>query len=210
MKIVIFGATGGTGRPLMDQALTAGHEVVAFVRTPSKVDTEHECLSVVQGDVMNAADVERAITGDVDAVVSVIAPTKDGPKEVLSVGARNVIEAMDAAGVRRLVYMTGAGVDQPGDEPKLINHVIKFMLGLFAGDVLKHSEFAVEMVRASDLHWTVVRAPMLTDAPHSGDYRVGMVGVGTGPRLARTDAADFILSVLENESHIGEAPVVSN
>jgi putative NADH-flavin reductase len=209
MKIAVFGATGGTGLPLVEQALEAGHEVVVLVRTPSKMKIKHERLKVIQGDVMHRADVEKVITADIDAVVSVLAPSKDGPKEVLPVGAQHIIDVMKANGVDRLIYMTGAGVEMPGDRPKLMNHIIRFMLKTMAGDVLEKSERAVEKVKASDLDWTILRAPMLTNAPHSGSYRVGMVGVNTGPRLARADAADFILKSLSG-GYSHEAPVVSN
>ena len=210
MKIAIFGATGRTGLPLVEQALAAGHQVVAFVRTPDKLTVKNDRLTIVQGDVMNAADVNRAITPNVDAVISVVAPLKDSPKDMLPTALRNIIAAMRMSGVRRLIYMTGAGVDMPQDQPKLINHVIKFMLKTMAGDVLKQSEEAAELVQASGLDWTIPRAPMLQDGPHTGKYRVGWVGVGTGPRLNRADAADFILTQLNSDTYFGKAPAISN
>ena len=172
-KIVIFGATGQTGVPLGQQALATGHEVVAFVRTPSKMEIQHERLMLVQGDVLNKADVEKAVTPDVDAVVSVLAPTKNGPREVLSQGADHIIAAMHAAGVERLIYMTGAGVTQPQDQPGVFDKFIKFMLKATAGDVLEHSEMAVQRVQASDMEWTVVRGPLLTNGEKRGQLRDG-------------------------------------
>lgn len=210
MRIVIFGAAGRTGIPLVQQALDAGHEVVAFARTPSKLPVQGERLSVVQGDALNAADVERAFAGGADAVASVLAPAKGSPANLLPTAAAHIVAAMQQHGVRRLVYMTGAGVDMPGDQPKLFNHLIKFALKTLAGDVLQQSLAAVEIVRSSGLEWVIVRAPMLTDGPRTGQYRVGMVGVNTGPRLRRADAADFILKQLESGAYAGQAPVVSN
>ncbi len=210
MKLVIFGSTGGTGLPVVRQALDAGHEVVAFLRTPSKMPYNDTSLTLVEGDAMHMADVERAITPDTDAVISVLAPTKNSPSDMLPRAAQNIIDAMKNNGVQRLIYMTGAGVRVEQDQPGLIDHVIRFALKTMAGDVLKQSELGVEKVRNSGLNWTVLRAPMLTDADHSGDYRVGWVGVNTGPRLSRADAADFILSQLENEAYLHQAPVVSN
>jgi putative NADH-flavin reductase len=210
MRIVVFGATGRTGIPLVQQALDAGHDVVAFARTPSKLPLQGARLTVVQGDVMAAADVERAFAGGADAVASVLAPTKDAPANLLPTAAANIVAAMQQHDARRLVYMTGAGVEMPGDQPKLFNHIIKFALKTMAGDVLRQSVAAVEIVRSSGLEWVIVRAPMLTDGPRSGQYRVGMVGVNTGPRLSRADAADFILRQLESAAYAGQAPVVSN
>jgi putative NADH-flavin reductase len=210
MKLVIFGSTGGTGLPLVKQALDKGHKVVAFVRTPSKMPYSHDNLTLVQGDAMNLTDIEQAITPDTDAVISVLAPTKNSPSDMLPRAAQNIIDTMKNTGVQRLIYMSGAGVRVEQDEPGLLDNVIRFALKTMAGDVLKQSELGVEKVKNSGLNWTVVRAPMLTDAEHSGDYRVGWVGVGTGPRLSRADAADFILSQLEEDEYMHLAPVVSN
>lgn len=210
MKIVVFGATGRTGIPLVQQALDAGHEVVGFARTPSKMPIQHDRLTLIAGDVMNADDVQRAIPPDVDAVLSTLGPVKGSPPEMLPRAADNIIAAMQQSGVMRLIYMTGAGVDAPQDQPKFINHVIKFALKTISGDVLRQSEEAVAKVRGSDRDWTVVRAPMLTDGDYSGDIRVGWVGVNTGPRLARADAAAFMLQQAAATDHLRQAPVISN
>lgn len=213
MKVAIFGATGRTGIPLVKQALDAGHEVIGFVRSPEKMPIQHDRLTLVQGDVMNREDVDRAITPDVDAVLSVLAPVKGSPPDMLPKAVDNILAAMKRHQIDRIIYMTGAGVDAPEDQPKLFNHFIKFALKTMAGDVLKQSEMAVNKIRNSDKTWTVVRAPMLTDGEHTGQYRVGWVGVNTGPRLARADAADFMLKLLKDEqakAYLNKAPVISN
>jgi len=210
MKLTIFGATGRTGLPLIEQALGAGHEILAFVRSPQRMVIEHADLTLVQGDVMNKEDVARAITPDVDAVISVLGPTKNSPANLMAVAADNILNAMRDKGVKRLIFMTGAGVSTPGDQPRLINHIIKFSLKMLSGKVLKQSELAVKSVRSSNIQWTVVRVPMLTDAKHTGQCRVGMVGINTGPRVSRANAADFILKQLTDNTYIHESPVVSD
>jgi putative NADH-flavin reductase len=210
MKIVVFGATGRTGMPLVTQALDAGHHVVAFVRDPQKMPIQHDRLTLIQGDVMNAADVDSTVTPDVDAVISVLGPTKGNPTDMLPAAVSNILNAMNRQGVKRLIYMSGAGMDMPEDKPKLMNHLIKFALKTMAGDVLKQSELAVQKVQESNLDWTILRAPRLNDHPYSGKYRVGWVGVNTGPNLSRADAADFILKQLTSDSYMRKAPVVSN
>lgn len=210
MKIALFGASGRTGIPLVTQALAKGHEVVAFVRTPAKLTMQHAKLTVVQGDVADAAAVEQVFNAPIDAVVVALSPMKDSPPDMLARAADNIVGGMQRHGVRRLIWMTGAGVAAPEDRPKLINHLIRFALKTLAGEVLRQSEEAVRKVQASGLDWVVVRAPMLTDGPHSGTYRVGWVGVNTGPRLARADAADFMLTQLNDSTYLRQAPVVSN
>jgi putative NADH-flavin reductase len=210
MKLVVFGATGRTGLPLLQQALDAGHQVVAFLRDPSKLQITHAQLTSVQGDVTTQEDVDKAITSDVDAVISVLGPVKGSPAEMMPAAATHIVTAMQRHNVKRLIFMTGAGVAMPQDQPKLINHVIKFALKTFAGNVLTQSENAVRFIQNSDLDWTIVRVPMLVDGPHTGSYRVGWVGVNTGPRLHRADAADFALQQLHTSDYLHKAPVVSN
>ncbi|MBC8098783.1 MAG: SDR family oxidoreductase [Armatimonadetes bacterium] len=209
MKIAIFGASGRTGIPLVAQALAAGHSVQALVRTPSKFTIQHPNLTVIQGDVLNTADVARTISG-MDAVMSVLAPVKASPNDLLTKAADHILAAMQQHNVKRIIYMTGAGVEMPQDQPKLINHVIKFALKTMAGDVLKQSELAVAKVTKSDREWVIVRGPMLTNSAHTGQYRVGWVGVNTGPRLARANAADFMLKQLSGNQYLGQAPVLSD
>jgi len=103
VKLAIFGATGGTGRKLVDQSLAAGHEVVAFVRDPSKLELRHERLTIVQGDVTDPAAVERAIAG-VDAVLSALNTRRNAKGNPITVGTLHILAAMRKYGVRRLVF----------------------------------------------------------------------------------------------------------
>jgi hypothetical protein len=96
---------------------------------------------------------------------------------------------MKTHGVTRLVVSSGAGVGGEGDQPKLVNHLISFALRVAARHVLEDMTRTVHAVRGSDLDWTVVRVPMLTDDPSKGTVRVGRVGVNTGPRITRADLA---------------------
>lgn len=210
MKIVVFGASGRTGIPLVKQALAAGHQVVALVRTPAKLPIQDKNLLVMQGDVTQASDVERTIQPDCDAVFTALAPAKNADAPMLTMAAQNILNAMHKVNVRRIIWMTGAGVPAPEDQPKLINHFIKLALRLVAGPVLAKSEEAINLVRRSDRDWVVVRAPMLVDGEATGKIRVGWVGVDTGPRLVRADGAAFMLAQLTNDSYLRRAPMISN
>jgi putative NADH-flavin reductase len=212
MKLAVFGATGRTGAPLVRKALERGHEVVALVRSPQKLKEqqgEHECLRYVVGDIQDAKQVEEAISG-ADAVLSVLGPTQNKPDYEVSRGTQNIVKAMRAHGVRRLVVSAGAGVGGEGDEPKLFNRFINIALKLAARHVFEDMTRTVALVRGSDLDWTVVRVPMLTDDPGKGNVRVGYVGKGSGPRLSRDDMAEFILKQVADETHIRKSPVISN
>lgn len=209
MKLTIFGATGRTGTPLVQQALEAGHEVVALVRTPAKISIQNDRLTLVQGDAMNPVDVEKAVQG-ADALISVLGHSKDSPKDMQTVAIRNIVAAMQKYGVKRLISLTGAGVDTPQDKPKLMNHVIKFTLKVMSGNVLKDAEQHAEVIRNSPLDWVIVRGPMLNDGPHTGKYRVGWVGVNTGTRISRADVADFLLKQVSDNTYLRQAPMISD
>lgn len=209
MKLAIFGATGRTGMPLVKQALDAGHEVVALVRTPAKMPLEHKQLTMIQGDVLNIPDVEKTVQG-ADAVISVLGPSKGAPKDMQTRAIGNIIAAMQKYGVKRLVSLTGAGVPAPQDKPKLMNHLIKFALKTLAGDVLRDSERAIGLIQQSPLDWVIVRGPMLNEKPHTGTYRVGWVGVNTSARISRADVADFMLKEVTDTTYLHQMPMVSD
>jgi len=121
----------------------------------------------------------------------------------------NIISAMEKYGIKRLVSLTGAGVDDSRDRPKLANHLIKTALKLMSGHVLKDAENHVDVIRKSNLDWVIVRGPMLKDGPHTGNYRIGWVGVNTSSRISRADLADFLLKQATDTTYLGQAPLVS-
>lgn len=208
MKIVVFGATGGTGKQVVKQALEAGHQVTAFVRSPSKLDIEHANLTVFQGDVINAEKVEQAIAGQ-EAVISTLGPSRPPVPNMMETAAKNIIMAMNKHGLKRLVSTTGAGVRDPRDQPKLFDKFMKALLTLMARNVLHDSEANVNTIRASDLDWTIVRFPRLNEGPHTGEYRVGYIGKDSGSQISRADGADFILEELSKGEYLHKAPIVS-
>lgn len=208
MKIIVFGAAGGTGSEIVKQALEAGHDVTAFVRTPAKMKIQHPKLKLVTGDVLDAAAVERAVAGQ-EAIISALGPSRPPVPGMMEIAARNITAAMKMAGIRRLISTTGAGVRDPRDQPKFIDHLMKGLLTLLAGDVLRNSAANVEVIRASDLDWTIVRFPRLLDGLHSGKYRVGYLGKNSGSQLSRADGADFVLRELAEGKFIHHMPVVS-
>ncbi|MGC9348713.1 MAG: NAD(P)-dependent oxidoreductase [Anaerolineae bacterium] len=214
MRITIFGATGRTGQRLIDEALDAGYDVTAFAWTPSKLEIDHERLTIVQGDVTDADAVEQAVAfGDpgADAVLSVLGPSGNQPTYAISRGMENIVEAMKTHDVDRLVVSMGAGVSDPQDNPRLVNRILNIVLKLLAANVYRDMKRVADVVRASDLDWTLVRVPMLSDENATGKVKVGYVGdEQIGPRLTRGDLARFMLEQVTDDTYIHEAPVISN
>ena len=209
MKLAVFGATGRTGKSLVVQALGQGHEVRALARDPAKLDVSQENLLVIHGDVLNAADVAETIDG-CDAVLSVLGQTKGSPKDLQTVATRHIVAAMKTHGVTRVISLTGAGVKDPHDEPKLVDCVFGLLLATVARNVIKDADAHAVVLRQSGLEWTLVRGPRLTEGPRTGTYKVGYVGKDSGTQASRADVADFMLSQLGDDTWVRKAPMVSS
>ena len=209
VKLSIFGATGQTGRELARQALAGGHELAALARDPARLSISSAQLRVVRGDVGDRAAVSEAVRG-AEAVLSVLGPSQNKPDFGVSAGMENIVQVMREQGVRRLVVSIGAGVADPRDKPTIIHSLLFAALTVMARYVYEDMAGVAGIVRASALDWTIVRVPMLTNNPATGRVRVGYVGRGTGPRLARADMARFMLEQCMDPTYLRQAPVISN
>jgi len=221
MELAVFGATGRTGQPLIEQALERGHDVVAFVRDPAGLSAavrESDRVSIIEGDAYNGEDVERAIAGGeddpsdaVDAVVSVLGQTSDGPDDLLTEAGNNILTAMDRHGVDRFVTLVGAGVREEGESVSLGGKVMEALLKLLARAALEDARDHVEMVKDSGMRWTVVRAPRLSEDAHTGEFEHGTeLKLGMGDSASRANVAQFILDCIEGEQYIHEMPKITD
>lgn len=217
MRIAIFGATGRTGYPLVEQAVERGHEVVAFVRDATDLTStirNDNRVSIVEGDAYTGEGVERAIAGDsdpVDAVVSVLAQRSEGPEDLLAEAGRHMLAAMDEHDVERFVTLVGAGVREADESVSLGGQLMGALLELLARSVLEDARDQVELVRGSDTRWTVVRAPRLTEDAHTGEFRHGTdLTLGMRDTAARANVAEFILNCLEEDLYVHEMPKITD
>ena len=217
MRIAVFGATGRTGQPLVEQAVEREHEVVAFVRDATGLPStfrNDDRVSTVEGDAYTGEGVDRAIAGDgdpVDAVVSVLGQTSDGPDDLLTEAGRHIRSAMNQRDVKRLVTLVGAGVREEGESVSLGGRVMNALLKLLAGSVLEDARTHVESIKRSDTRWTVVRGPRLTEDAHTGKFRHGTdLSLGMRDTAARANVADFIIDCLEDDLYVDEMPKIAD
>jgi putative NADH-flavin reductase len=194
MKLTVFGATGGTGLQVIDQALAAGHEVRAVVRDPARLAPQRPGLEVVVADVMDPSAIEEAVAGR-DAVISAIGSRNGrGRTTVCTDSARSIVTAMHRTGSRRLIVVSGTGPFDEGEGPGM-----RYVIKPIGRRLLKHvfADF-VEMekvVRASGLDWTIVRPPRLTDKPLTGNYRTRRdINMHRNFAVSRADVAHLILA----------------
>lgn len=201
MKIIVFGATGGVGRHVVNQALQAGYEVTAFVRDLTKLQIENDHLHVVHGDATNAEEVSAAIAGH-DAVVSCLGSNKMVAKSTqLEEMTQHIVAGMEAHHVKRIVYTASAGINNelPGVGGKMVMKMLQ--------NVLTDHRHAVDLIQAhKDLQYTIVRPLGLTNDDYTGEYREAKEGVPENARnIPRADVAHFILKALGDDTYIGES-----
>ncbi|RPH37972.1 SDR family oxidoreductase [bacterium] len=205
MKILVIGATGGTGREIVAQALARGHDVTAFVRKPGRLAAGHERLVVAEGDVLDYNSVERAVRGH-DAVLSALGHKRWFIKTaILSEGTKNVIKAMEQHGVRRLICETSLGIGDSRGQLGL--YYTLFVIPFITYFYFKDKERQEQLIRESSLDWVLVRPGQLTNGPKRGTYRHGS-DVGSfvlTKRISRADAADFMLGQLTDNSSLRQA-----
>jgi putative NADH-flavin reductase len=207
--VLIIGATGGTGRQLVQQALGQGHEVTAFVRNPEKLKIEHANLRTIQGDVLDYPSVESAMQGQ-NAVVSALGHRRFfWPTKILSRGASNIMRAIESCGVRRLICESSLGVGDTVGRLGLPATLlfVPLILPFYLWDRIRQEALIADNI---DIDWVIVRPATLTNGPARGRYRHGFnVGNYIWPRrISRADVADFMLRQLNDDTYVGTAPGV--
>jgi putative NADH-flavin reductase len=203
-KIAVFGATGGTGRQIVEQALAQGMQVTALVRDPSKLPIQNALFKVVKGDVLDRSAVESTVSG-VDAVFVSLGNTANNPDMVVSQGTAMVVTAMQAAGIRRLIVISSLGV---GDSKDHIPLFFKAIIATALRKAFQDKEAQEKLVMASRLDWTIIRPSGLSDGPATGSYRSGDVKA-TGNTVARADVAAFALAQLQSDQYLHKTPGIA-
>lgn len=210
MKIVVFGATGHVGNLFVNQALNAGHDVVAYVRNPKKIRIEDKKLSMVVGDLENTQKIDEAIKG-ADAVVSVVGPLGRQDTLIFAPAYESIIASMKKNGVKRLIALGTPSVPDAHDRFNFVFWALTFGVGLLIHHGYTDMKTLGQDIRESGLDWTIVRVPLLTNEPKKGKVTVGYFGNGvTNFRLSRSDFVDFLIQQLTNKTYIGKAPAISN
>jgi len=205
---LIVGATGGTGRQLVAQALEHGYEVTVLVRDPSRLQVVHPRLTVVQGDVLDAGSVEAAMRGQ-EAVLCALGHKRYFyPTRILSEGTRNILRSMETHGVPRLVCETSLGIGNSAGRMGLYYtlFVIPVILPFYFWDKTRQER----LIARSHVEWVIVRPGVLTNGDKRGQFRHGPRAGSflLTVRISRADVADFMLSQLASDTYLRTAPGV--
>jgi putative NADH-flavin reductase len=185
MNLVVLGATGRTGRLVVEEALAAGHAVTALVRSPEKLTTTNSNLRVVMGQATEPSAVAGAIEG-ADAVIS----TLGGKGSVITDSTRAIVAAAHTTGVRRVVVLSTFAAERDR-----LDTATRLLTGIGMGATLRDKSAGEEILRRSDLDWTIIYASLLSDGPASGSVVVLPDGAkrGLSQKISRADLAVWIV-----------------
>jgi putative NADH-flavin reductase len=207
MRIALFGATGGTGRAVIDRALQAGHQVKALARQADKL-LPRDGLTVVQGDAMVAEDVARTMA-DSDAVVVALGNSQNAfallfgarrttPRDICEAGTRNILAALGDGDDRSVIVVSAFGVGATRDKLPLM---FKLFYRLVLREQIADKERQEALLRASNANYIVIQPVALTDKPASGKWTATLDGTLGGSEVSRHDLAAVVLSELTAKTH---------
>lgn len=206
MKLLIFGATGATGRALVAQALEQGHIVSAFARNPVGVTKKHDRLSIIQGNIIDYSSVQRAVKGQ-DAALSALGIKILKKNTIISDGTKNIINAMEKYGVKKFVCQSSLSIGDSKAQQKQLGLLYNIILIPFLlRNMFQDKEVQERYIMESNLDWIIVRPGILTNGPRTCVYRsFSPNDTSIGSKISRADVADFMLKQLSENTNIHKA-----
>ncbi len=208
MNLIIFGASRGVGRCLVEQALAQGHDVTAAVHNPAAMQMTHERLRVVRCDVLNAKSVKHALAGR-DAVFCTLGSDAKGPLTLYSEAAHNIGQGMQPHQVSRLIFLSNFGV--LGETAQdLRGTALLFLINRVVRHTLADHRRAQDEIQGHVPEWVVVRPMVLRNKPFTGRYRIAVDGLPVrGMSIARADVADFMLRQAASNDYLYKVPAIA-
>ena len=208
MKLVIIGASRGVGKALLDCAVQEGHDIRVLARSPERVGGYPENVEIIKGDILDLETLKQAVAG-ADVVCSCIGvPITFSKVDVFSRGARNIIEAVGKNDGQRYITVSGIGAgESKGHGGFLYDAIFK---PLFLKTIYEDKDREEELLKKSDIAWTIVRPAGMTNGKRTGNYRVidDLTGV-TAKRISRHDVADFMLKQAVEPTYVGKAVLLT-
>ena len=204
MKVIVFGATGHTGRQLVEQLVRAGQQVTAFARTPGKVNTFSGKVKVVQGDATDPAGVRRAVKGQA-AVFHALAQGVTEKSNIQTIFAANLIQAMEAEGVKRLIMLSALGSGDSWDQASLL---VKFVHKVALKNFFADKEQAEAKIIQSSLNYTLIRPAVLSNGKRRGNVKASLKKGRLKQRISRADVAAFMIEQLDDRKWERKAPLI--
>ncbi|MFF8392050.1 NAD(P)-dependent oxidoreductase [Streptomyces sp. NPDC016172] len=208
MKLMILGATGPTGRHVVESALRSGDQVTAMVRNPAALGDLAERLTVVTGDATSRRDVAAALAGQDTVIAALGRGNSVAADDLFTRSSAAVIAAAEEAGVSRLVWLSSFGV---GHTLAWSSPTQKLIYRTLLRSIYANKEIADGHIRSSGLEWTVVYPTRLTHGPAKGTYRTGdRLPMKGNPTISRADVAAFMHQAAHSGEWIRRTAVISD
>ncbi len=197
-KIIVFGATGGTGKQVVKQALENGYHLTVIVRNPVAFDMQHSQLEIINGDVLQSPTFENELEGR-DAVISCLGTGKSTkPTTVYSTGIENIISAMNKASIKRLICISAGALYTNKEMGFFIRTLTKLVLQKILKEPYADMRLMETKVEKSRLDWTILRPARLTNKSFTGKYRVAVNSHNKRPfSISRADLAEYMLNSID-------------
>ncbi|MEQ4510870.1 MAG: SDR family oxidoreductase [Dickeya sp.] len=212
MKLSLFGATGPTGKHIIEEALKQGYSLSVYTRDARKLDAFAGKVDVVVGDLQDSEAIAKCVRG-ADAVISALGPNSlkvQGDKPVMH-GLTNIISAMKQMGVSRLIQISTAAYRDPRDGFTLKAHAFVLLFRVIVPKAYEDIKATGELIANSGLDWTLVRIPNLKDGPANGQVDVGWYGrTRLSMKLSRGNLAKFLVDQVANKTFVRAAPGIAN
>lgn len=211
MKVIIFGATGGIGKHAVKHALEKGYEVTAFVRNSTKIKEKAENLKVVEGQIDDPVAVKEALKGQ-DAVIWCVGIPMTGKYERMESleGHRVLLPAMKDTGVKRLIDWGTPSVHSDEDKRSMITVVPGILAGIMFKKAKDEMVAIGDLLKASELDWTLVRFMAPKDTPYTGKVKVGYGDVKMSFAISREDIGAFMVEQLDNDKYVRSMPIIGS
>ena len=206
-RILVLGATGGTGQQVVSQALQQGHDVTVLVRTRQRFTITNNRLRVLSGSVTDDNQALADAVRDQDAVISTLGVGRSFKSGgLITQSMPRILRAMEHQGIRRLIFTSAFGV---GDTRRDVPLIPRIFMRLLLQDIYRDKELGEATLRASGLDWTLVYPVGLVDAA-TGQYRAGeRLSLSGFPRIARADVAAFLLTQIDDTRYVKKGVLIS-
>jgi putative NADH-flavin reductase len=208
MRVLIIGASKGIGLETTRQALDAGHDVRALARSATAIAVSNPSLEKMRGDALKTEDVEAALVG-VDVVIQTLGVGLGDlfrPVHLFSDATRVLIAAMRSQVVKRLICVTGFGA---GDSRASISCLQRLPFQTVFGRAYDDKSLQEQLIKESELDWTIARPGVLTNGPRTGRYQIlSEVSQWRNGIIPRADVAEFLVRQIGDQTYIRKTPVL--
>ena len=204
-NILIIGAGGGIGRQSVDLAMKANHHVPAVLRDPAKLPLTHPNLTIVQGDIFHPETFQQYLAA-ADLVLSAIGVSGSGfgsdkPTTLYSAGNATLIKAMEQTGTRRVFFISASAIEISPVLPFYVRFAEKYIVQKLLRHMYADLRQMEALIKDSDLDWTIIRPPQLSDKTVTGHYRTAINSfLKNCLKISRSDVAHFMIHNAHNEA----------